>query len=177
MSITNKALMKAPPQIPIELPEVFPDEGEAVEALRRCGMTEISKGRLTDYKTIGLYIQGAGVVKTMRGSIMITHQRLDAAMRLVYEEMLKVRDFKGKNARVLGLARLSHELGYLASRQADTLKSILSLDGGKPPANGDGDFTPTARSFAPGSEVKPNQTLITGSTVYVNSGQAPSTAK
>lgn len=173
----NQALTKLPPQVPVDLNEKVPTDSEAVAALRRMGCVDIGQGDIQDLRTVGIHIHGAGTIRHLRGSVTVTQQRLEGAMRMVYDEMVKAKDWKGGTARATAMVKLAQGLGYLAARKVDAQKFMLELEGGRVTPDNLGDFGPTVRAFAPGSEVKPNQTLITARDVHIHSSEPPATAK
>ena len=167
-------------QVPVDLDQTFPKNHEAVAALSRLGGIVVSGEEFRDLKSVGVYVHGLGAIRLAQGSVMVTQQLLNAAMKAICKELEKASEIKSPTTRCSVISKLTHSLGYLSYQKTASLNLMLNLEGGnipQDPANIGLDMTHRVKSFAAGSEVKPNQTVIMASHVHMQGSEAPSTAK
>lgn len=169
---------KAPPTIDVSIPEELPTDAEMLQALQRQGMVGLSKHTVSDLKAIGAYIHGVGTVSVQRGRVMVSQQRLDGCMKLLYTKLQSLASSKKKKFNpVPDMVRVTHEIGYLTTRQVEAIELMLKLEGGKNALDSETLIDGVVKSFAPGAEVKSNPNVLFSREVHIHSSEHPATAK
>lgn len=165
-----------PPQVPTIVVHERPvTDQDALLALQRLGFVELRRNDVNDLATVGTHLHGAGVVRVQQGRIMVSQQQLADTMRTLYDAIIKIG--KADKPKTGDLTRLAAVLGTLSSRQNESIKLMVNLEGGQtetlPPESVEG----LVPSFGKGAKIMPNQTLIMSRETHVHQADHPATTK
>lgn len=165
-----------PLEIPTDIPDPLVTEKEATEIFKRMGLTALPSTVVGDMARLGGYLEGVGVVRTTRGQLLLTQQRLGDVL-MVFHTALVNEAKSNKKVRLMNMTKLGHEMAYIASKLTEAQKLMLETVGGlardsrgRSAAILPKDTAPSARSFLPGQDVQPGggNTTIMSKEVHIH---------
>lgn len=162
----------AGPNTGLDIADPVVTDEQFKEAAKALGVETLSPLHLEALSKAGIYLAGAGILKTQRGSVLVNQHHLLKAMSDTMEEMAKLKTANGNMrtaARVTTLERLIRSLCLLTDRNVTTAKFLTETQ-----PNNRGPLIPekdeneiTQKSFLPGQQV------ILSRETHVHNGPGP----
>lgn len=170
---TNATQKPTSLEVEVSIPDQVITDESAAEAMRSQGLIMLQKNTITDLASIGINLQGVGVMRVQRGRALVSQQRLDEASRVVYNEIIELSKDKSAKGRLAKICQLSQSLGYLASKLTESQELMLSIDGEKTGYHAMPSDEPTTKAFTPGSIVRGGGTAIMAREVHLHPAPEP----
>jgi len=130
MAMDNKLqkMVEPMPIMDVGLDERILDDDAAVGILRNLtGVSSLQRDQVRNLAQLGIYARGLGILRTQRGRVLISQERLEDTIRILIDR-LAIEQARGAKARVSMIRGLAHEISVLTQTMTNTQHLALELE-------------------------------------------------